>query len=186
MAAKSRCVGPVCARYVAHPQRKDRTLLDWSLSRLLNDQHLARILGIVNNDLLTVFNKVRLLLDTQLTELNAKIESDKSTLAHRYVVEFMNPLVKKVSEHALDKLLEQYNYIDMDDGDECTGLFRASFGVPFRHEIKRRIEENGRFHIRDINRQWYLVAPPVVQTVDVAAEPRSSPRKSLMRTLEKR
>ncbi|KAI9905243.1 hypothetical protein PsorP6_013717 [Peronosclerospora sorghi] len=34
---------------------------------------VKRILGIVNNDLLTVFNKISLLLDTQFTELNAKI-----------------------------------------------------------------------------------------------------------------
>ncbi|KAI9919409.1 hypothetical protein PsorP6_017782 [Peronosclerospora sorghi] len=34
---------------------------------------VKRILGIVNNDLLTVFNKIRVLLDTQFTELNAKI-----------------------------------------------------------------------------------------------------------------
>ncbi|KAI9919478.1 hypothetical protein PsorP6_017781 [Peronosclerospora sorghi] len=74
----------------------------------------------------------------------------------------------------------------MDDGDEYTGLFRASFVVPCRHEIKRRIKENGRFHIGNIHRQWHLVAPPVVQPVAVAAEPCYSPRKSLIRTLEQR
>ncbi|KAI9918990.1 hypothetical protein PsorP6_011291 [Peronosclerospora sorghi] len=112
-------------------------------------------------------------------QLNAKIKSEKSNLAHRHAVKFMKPLVKK--------LLDLYNNsIDMDDGDECTGLFRTSFGVPCRHEIKRRIKENGRFYIGDIHRQWHLVAPPVVQPVAVAAEPCSSPRKSLMRTLEKR
>ncbi|KAI9905798.1 hypothetical protein PsorP6_013511 [Peronosclerospora sorghi] len=99
----------------------------------------------------------------------------------------MKPLVKKVSKHALDKFLAQYNNsIDMDDGDAFTGLFRSSFGVPCRHEIKRRIKENGRFHIGDIHRQWHLVAPPVVQPVAVAAEPCSSPRNSLMRTIEQR
>ncbi|KAI9905355.1 hypothetical protein PsorP6_013789 [Peronosclerospora sorghi] len=148
---------------------------------------VKRILGIVNSDLLTVFNNIRLPLETQFTELYAKIKSDKSTLAHRHADEFMKPLVKKVSKHALDKLLEQYNnYIDMDDGDKCKGLFRASFGVPCRHDIKRRIKDNGRFHISDIHRQWHLVAPPLVQPVDIAAEPCSSPRKSLMRTLEQR
>ena len=39
--------------------------------------------------------------------LNTKMESDKSTQAHRHATEFMRPLVKKLSKHALDKLLEQ-------------------------------------------------------------------------------
>ncbi|KAH6575051.1 hypothetical protein BASA62_002159 [Batrachochytrium salamandrivorans] len=76
------------------------------------------------------------------------MELEKPTLAHRHSLDFMKSLVKKVSKHALDKMLEQYKKLaDMDDSDECTGLFRTSVGVPCRHEIKRRIEENGRFNI---------------------------------------
>ncbi|KAH6571511.1 hypothetical protein BASA50_003507 [Batrachochytrium salamandrivorans] len=80
------------------------------------------------------------------------MELEKSTLAHRHSVDFMKSLVKKVSKHALDKMLDQYKkLIDMDDSDECTGLFRTSVGVPCRHEIKRHIEENRRFNIDDIH-----------------------------------
>ncbi|KAH9263164.1 hypothetical protein BASA83_013488 [Batrachochytrium salamandrivorans] len=53
----------------------------------------------------------------------------------------------------------------MDDSDECTRLFRTSVGVPCRHEIKRRIEENRRFNIDDIHCQWHLHAPPAVLPV---------------------
>ncbi|KAH6564683.1 hypothetical protein BASA60_010235 [Batrachochytrium salamandrivorans] len=71
-------------------------------------------LGIVNNDLLTVFNKICLLLDTQFTELNTKMELEKSTLAHRHSLNFMKSLVKKISKYALDKMLEQYKkLVDM-------------------------------------------------------------------------
>ncbi|KAI9910743.1 hypothetical protein PsorP6_010322 [Peronosclerospora sorghi] len=193
MAAKSRCyVHDTCLIHI------EKIVSCWtgcfphfgttSTSRGEGNHFIVKmILGIVNNDLLTVFNYIRLLLDMKFTELNAKIESDKSTLSRRHAVEFMKPLVKKVSKHALDKLMGQYNNsIDMDDGGEFTGLFRASFGVPCRHEIKRHINENGRFHIGGIHRQWHLVAPSVVQPAAVSAEPCSSPRKILMRTLEQR
>ncbi|KAH9275984.1 hypothetical protein BASA83_001254 [Batrachochytrium salamandrivorans] len=94
------------------------------------------------------------------------MELEKSTLAHRYSLDFMKSLVKKISKHALDKMLDQYKKLaDMDDSDECTGLFRTSVGVPCRHEIKRRIEENGRFNIDDIHCQWHLHVPPAVLPV---------------------
>ncbi|KAH9248308.1 hypothetical protein BASA81_014062 [Batrachochytrium salamandrivorans] len=80
----------------------------------------------------------------------------------------MKSLVKKISKHALDKMLDQYKKLaDMDDSDECTGLFQTSIGVPCRHEIKRRIEENRRFNIDDIHCQWHLHAPPAVLPVAV-------------------
>ncbi|KAH6600454.1 hypothetical protein BASA61_002273 [Batrachochytrium salamandrivorans] len=148
---------------------------------------IKRILGIVNNDLLTVFNKIRLLLDTQFTELNTKMELEKSSLAHRHSLDFMKSLVKKISKHALDKMLDQYKKLaDMDDSDECTGLFQTSIGVPCRHEIKRRIEENRRFNIDDIHCQWHLHAPPAVLPVAVRVEPFSSPRKNLMQSIKRR
>ncbi|KAH6583609.1 hypothetical protein BASA60_001364 [Batrachochytrium salamandrivorans] len=148
---------------------------------------IKRILGIVNNDLLTVFNKIRLLLDTQFTELNTKMELEKSSLAHRHSLDFMKSLVKKISKHALDKMLDQYKKLaDMDDSDECTGLFQTSIGVPCRHEIKRHIEENRRFNIDDIHCQWHLHAPPAVLPVAVRVEPFSSPRKNLMQSIKRR
>ncbi|KAH6570905.1 hypothetical protein BASA60_007512 [Batrachochytrium salamandrivorans] len=77
--------------------------------------------------------------------------------------------------------------IDIDDGDECTGLFsNKSVGVPCRLDIKRRIEENGRFNIDDIHCQWHLHAPPAVLPVDVHVEPFSFPRKNLMQYIKRR
>ena len=158
-----------------------------STSRIEGNHYVVkRVLGIVNNDLLTVFKKIRLLLDTQLTELNTKMEYDKSTQAHRHALEFMRPLVKKISKHALDKLLEQYKkVIDNNYGDECTGLFRSSFGVPCCHDILRCIQRNERFHLEDIHCQWHLIACSMVQHASIA-KPCLSPRKRLMRKIEQR
>ncbi|KAH6577831.1 hypothetical protein BASA62_000668 [Batrachochytrium salamandrivorans] len=84
-------------------------------------------------------------------------------------------------------MLDQYKKLaDMDDSDECTGLFQTSIGVPCRHEIKRRIEENRRFNIDDIHCQWHLHAPPAVLPVAVRVEPFSSPRKNLMQSIKRR
>ncbi|KAH9251462.1 hypothetical protein BASA81_010627 [Batrachochytrium salamandrivorans] len=115
------------------------------------------------------------------------MELEKSSLAHRHFLDFMKSLVKKISKHALDKMLDQYKKLaDMDDSDECTGLFQTSIGVPCRHEIKRHIEENRRFNIDDIHCQWHLHAPPAVLPVAVRIEPFSSPRKSVMQSIKPR
>ncbi|KAH6574818.1 hypothetical protein BASA60_005289 [Batrachochytrium salamandrivorans] len=115
------------------------------------------------------------------------MELEKSSLAHRHSLNFMKSLVKKISKHALDKMLDQYKKLaDMDDSDECTGLFQTNIGVPCRHEIKRHIEENRRFNIDDIHCQWHLHAPPAVLPVAVRVEPFSSPRKNLMQSIKRR
>ncbi|CEG42493.1 uncharacterized protein PHALS_12762 [Plasmopara halstedii] len=59
---------------------------------------VKRILDIVNNELLTVFNRIRLLLYPQITKLNIKMESHNTALAHSQDVELMKLLVKKVSD----------------------------------------------------------------------------------------
>ncbi|KAH9266104.1 hypothetical protein BASA84_001276 [Batrachochytrium salamandrivorans] len=102
MAAKARHFGSVCARYLGSFTKKRSYAVGQIVSFTLDLQALCvvrephfvikRILGIVNNDLLTVFNKIRLLLDTQFTELNTKMELEKSTLAHRYSLDFMKSL----------------------------------------------------------------------------------------------
>ncbi|KAH6599309.1 hypothetical protein BASA50_003116 [Batrachochytrium salamandrivorans] len=118
---------------------------------------IKRILGIVNNDLLTVFNKI----------LTGK-ENIETCIGQ-------------------DSWKQYKKLIDIDDGDECTGLFsNKSVGVPCRLDIKRRIEENGRFNIDDIHCQWHLHAPPAVLPVDVHVEPFSFPRKNLMQYIKRR
>ncbi|KAH9245061.1 hypothetical protein BASA81_017478 [Batrachochytrium salamandrivorans] len=74
------------------------------------------------------------------------MELDKSSLAHRHSLDFMKSLVKKISKHALDKMLDQYKKLaDMDDSDECTGLFQTKpFSSPRKsvmQSIKRRLYE---------------------------------------------
>ncbi|KAH9264358.1 hypothetical protein BASA83_012184 [Batrachochytrium salamandrivorans] len=116
------------------------------------------------------------------------MELEKSTLAHRHSLDFMKSLVKKVSKHALDKMLDQYKKLaDMDDSDECTGLFRTSSWSSLP-PLKSRdaLKRIGRFNIDDIHCQWHLHAPPAVLPVAVRVEPFSSPRKSVMQSIKRR
>ncbi|KAH6568704.1 hypothetical protein BASA60_008509 [Batrachochytrium salamandrivorans] len=73
-------------------------------------------LRIMNNDLLTVFNKIHLLLDTQSTELNTKMELDKSHFwLIQHSVDFMKPIGKKDINTCIgQKWLDQYKkLVDM-------------------------------------------------------------------------
>ncbi|KAH9270104.1 hypothetical protein BASA83_007779 [Batrachochytrium salamandrivorans] len=84
--------------------------------------------------------------------------------------------------------LEQYKkLVDMDDGDECTGTVRTSVGVPCHHEIKRRIEENGRFKIWRYSLSICICMHHLLFLhVAMRIEPFSFQRKNLMQSIKLR
>jgi len=67
-----------------------------------------RYIKIVNGDLLMVLKSINLMLETQFTELNAAMEAEKCNVSHRHRLNFMKPLVGKISKYALDKFYELY------------------------------------------------------------------------------
>ncbi|KAH9277072.1 hypothetical protein BASA83_000594 [Batrachochytrium salamandrivorans] len=86
-------------------------------------------------------------------------------------------------------MLDQYKKLaDMDDSDECTGLFQTNIGVPCAIEIKRNIEEeNRRFNIDDIHCQWHPACTHLLFClVCCACRAISSPRKNLMQSIKRR
>ncbi|KAH6601597.1 hypothetical protein BASA50_001455 [Batrachochytrium salamandrivorans] len=116
------------------------------------------------------------------------MELEKSSLAHRHSVDLMKPLVKKVSKHALDKMLEQYKKLaDMDDSDECTRtvlneVLEFLAATKSRGALKRIGDSTLTIFIVNGTCMHHLLVLPVA----VRVEPFSSPRKSLMQSIKRR
>jgi Zinc knuckle len=149
---------------------------------------VKRFLKIVNLDLLMVLKNLRLLLERQFTELNAQMESEKNVVAHRHTMPFMKPLLKRISKFALDKMLDQHRQsLDMSEEDACTSIFQQSYGIPCKHDIKRRIAEGRRFELSDIHVQWHLERNPYSNAASrVSSEAPLSPRQRQLKALQDR
>ncbi|KAH9244813.1 hypothetical protein BASA81_017752 [Batrachochytrium salamandrivorans] len=73
------------------------------------------------------------------------MELEKSSLAHRHSLDFMKSLVKKISKHALDKILDQYKKLaDMDDSDEAIFVSKEEFNAIYQTKIVRSQRLSGR------------------------------------------
>jgi hypothetical protein len=72
---------------------------------------VKKYLKIINADLLLVLKNLSLLLETQFTELNAEMESEKKNVSHHHVSKLMTLLIKNVSKFSLDKMCNQYKLV---------------------------------------------------------------------------
>jgi hypothetical protein len=146
---------------------------------------VKRYLKIANGDMLMVLNNLERLLQTQFTDLNAASESEKLVIAHRHNLPFMHPLVKNISQFALDKMLRQHQEISPASYDEeCTGMFRKTYGIPCKHEIRVKILEGGQFSIGDFHPQWHLMDNPLFHIDQTVSNvPTLSPRRKELQLL---
>jgi hypothetical protein len=90
-----------------------------------------------NMDFLTVLKRIDQLLANQIVELNKEIEREKIIISHHHRIDCFQDLHYKVSQFALDKLLEQFNYAvgGHEDSPTCAGMFTDTYGLPCKHEI---------------------------------------------------
>jgi len=88
-------------------------------------------------DFLTVLKRIDQLLANQIVELNKEIEREKIIISHHHRIDCFQDLHYKVSQFALDKLLEQFNYAvgGHEDSPTCAGMFTDTYGLPCKHEI---------------------------------------------------
>jgi len=109
------------------------------------------------SDLLRVFESISLMLEIQFTELQKHIEEEKLKTCHRHSINVFKTLSRKVSQFALDKILEQINLINVQD-KSCSGCFSSSFGLPCSHKLYNYVISNEPIPVELINRQWILSA----------------------------
>jgi hypothetical protein len=94
--------------------------------------------------------------------LKAVLESKKLVVAHRHNLPFMPPLIKNIFQFALDKIIRQPQEVSRASYvEEFTGMFRKTYGIPCKHDIRVEIIEGGQFNIGDFHPQWHLMDNPL-------------------------
>jgi hypothetical protein len=97
-----------------------------SSSRVEGNHHVIKTyLNTSTVDLLTVFDKMKLLLANQFVELSRAVETDKLKLSSVHDVPVMSSIVRRISKFALKKIKEQLDFLKEDDGEisVCLGSF---------------------------------------------------------------
>jgi hypothetical protein len=91
----------------------------------------------------------------QSTELKSSIKQNQLKQSHRHRLNEFANINRKVSQYALDKILEQYTYATReDDNTLCTGHFTNIFGLPCKHYIRECISTGSSIPLEEVHSQW--------------------------------
>jgi hypothetical protein len=115
---------------------------------------MKRYVNLAKCDLLTCKERLDVLLETQFTELQAEIETDKLKVVHSYRIPIFRGLQNKISSFALSKL--HFQYVQSETRTECLGLFSRTFGLPCKHVINQYKREEKPLGLDLIHSQWIL------------------------------
>ena len=127
-------------------------------------------------NLLTVHEKINLMLDTQFTEIATTIESQKCKITHSHQLPIFCNLLGKVSQFGLNKILFQYRQCETDS--HCTSLFTKTFGLPCKHIIKQYKVNCKPLELELIHPQWLLN-----QSCVIIEQLQPSPKSPLTETI---
>jgi hypothetical protein len=113
--------------------------------------------------LLMLTKRLGLMLANQRVELNATIEKQKVHKAHRFDHNYFKDLIYKVSDFALDKLLQQLKHAEKGGHEEqpCFAWFTKSWGLPCHHYIRSCLEIKTPILLQDIHEKWKLDQKPL-------------------------
>ena len=154
-----------------------------------NHSVLKSYISISKLNLLEVFKRISLMLLNQAKELKSSIMLEQLKLSHRHRLNIFASINKKVSQFALDKILEQYKYADNNEISECTGHFTKIYGLPCKHRILECIGLDSPLSLDDIHVQWRLDVDIASQgnmndlTENATPELHVTPRKGLLQNL---
>ncbi len=86
-------------------------------------------------------------------ELNVAIEKQRVHKAHRFGHSCFKDLIYKVSNFALDKLLQQLKHVEKGGHEEqpCSTRFMKSWGLPYHHYICGYLETKTLIFLQDIH-----------------------------------
>ena len=147
-------------------------------SRVEGNHHLLKsYIRLGNLDLLTVFNRLSIMLENQNVELNAAIEHQKVTKPIN-VHNCLMDLFYSVSHFALYKIQQQLELLNKSTNG-CSGHFSQTWGLPCVHFIRSCIESGIRLPVSSIHSQWMLERN--LNSTDEAIM--HTPRKKLLQKL---
>jgi len=160
-----------------------------STSRVEGNHHVIKLyLRVGTFHLLTLMKRLGFMLANQHVELNAAIEKQRVHKAHRFGHSCFKDLIYKVSDFALDKLLQQLKHVEKGGHEEqpCSTWFTKLWGLPCHHYIHSCLETETPILLHDIHEQWLLDRNPLIfPSVNVAVSPHkpASPRSLFMQTM---
>ena len=153
-------------------------------SRVEGNHHVIKsYLRVGNLKLFPVTKRLSLMLSNQMVELNVEIERQKLRRAHHYDHECLNNLIYKVSEFAMEKLIEQLELSKVErNGDVCHGRFKKSWGLPCHHYIRNCIQNKMAIDLQEIHEQWLLEKNPLTSGhEEVTLRDMPSPRSAILK-----
>jgi hypothetical protein len=112
-------------------------------SRVEGNHHVTKLyLRVSTLHLLTLTNRLGFMLANQRVELNAATEKQRVHKAHWFGHSCFKVLIYKVSDFALDKLLQQLKHAEKGGHEEqpCSVRFTRSWGLPCHHYIRGCLE----------------------------------------------
>jgi hypothetical protein len=125
-----------------------------STSRVEGNHHIIKsYLRVGTLHLLTLTKRSGLMLANQRVELNAAIEKQKVHKAHRFGHSCFKDLIYKVSNFALDKLLQQLKHAEKGGHEEqpCFVRLTKPWGLPCHHYIRGCLETETSILLQDIH-----------------------------------
>ena len=135
-------------------------------------------LGTMNLD--TVLNRLQLVLASQFTELKTDLARQTAMIKHRHSVALLKPLLQQVSQWALDRMYGQLKHLKRWDLGNCSGHFRASFGLPCKHELKRHLLDRTTVELDNVHYQWHIVQREQADYDERLPATDDSPRKLIL------
>ena len=161
-----------------------------------NHAMIKRFLGVANGDLLAVYKKLCLAIDTQHVELNQKMDSDKVNLPEKYkrCPLMKRQLVGKVSRYALRLISKQLDLAQDFFDDQCSGEFTRIWGLPCKHIIRDLIDSGRDIGLQDVHVQWWLsmditeleTSQNTLVAPDALPPPPSSPKTRALEAISKK
>ena len=138
---------------------------------------LKQALGTSSGDLLQVLDDIKLILTSQLAKHETEINLRRSRVMDHHNIEVYTHLKWKISPHALNLMLKQYDVLRTQPPEACSGVFRATTGLLCSHDMQRSIESGVLPTPDDIHRHWHLhtTLPPLPRIQDRVPTPEHAP-----------
>jgi hypothetical protein len=134
-------------------------------------------------ELLTVCQRLTLMLKNQFNELKHQEAQARITRAHRHNLDIFADMHYHVSAYALDKMLGQYRLalkMDRPENEKCSMQFTTVYGLPCSHAIKSALDRKQKLDIMLVHRQWRIDLTPLDLLSDTALTQDLSPVDRLM------
>ncbi len=125
-----------------------------STSRVEGNHHVIKsYLRVDTLHFLPLTKRLGLMLANQRMELSAAIEKQRVHKAQRFGHSYFKDLIYKVSDFALDKLLQQLKHAKKGGHEEqpCSARFTKSWGLPCHHYIRGCLETEILILLQDIH-----------------------------------